>query len=167
MGHDVPVDVLSYDEIVAANVRAVRALRRLDQAEIVKRMRALGFTSWHRQTLGKVERGERRLLGPEEILGLAKAMETSIWALMSPPEDSGEVKFPSGARISARSVALSVLAHNDRSVTWDGEDPVFTPDKGDVTAQVVVRPRWLTAASPVDPADIGPAPLGQAEEKRS
>ncbi|SRR6266702_8343036 len=97
---------------------------------------------------------------------LAKALETTIWALMSPPEDSGEVKFPSRATISARSVALSALAHNDRSVTWDGEEPVFTPDKGDVTAQVVVRPRWLAGPSPVDPAfpDGGRAPLAIEEE---
>ena len=38
-------------------------------------------------------------------------------------------------------MVLPVLAHNDRSVTWDGDEPVFTLDKGDVTAQVVVRPR--------------------------
>ena len=150
--HHVPVEELSYDEVVVANVRAIRARRKLDQAEVVKRMRALGFTNWHRQTMGKIERGDRGLLGPGEILGLAEALETSIWALMSPPEDSGEVRFPSGDRISARSVALSALAHNDRSVTWDGDRPEFTPDKGEVTAQVVVRPRWLAGPSPVDPA---------------
>ena len=161
------MDALSYDETVAANIRAVRALRRLDQAVIVKRMRALGFTSWHRQTLGKVERGERRLLGPEEILGLAKALETTVGVLMKPADEDGWVRFPSGAVITARSVALSVLAYNDRSVAWDGDQPGFTQGEDDITAQVVIRPRWLAGPSSVDPADIGPEPLGQAEEKRS
>jgi hypothetical protein len=40
----------------------------------------------------------------------------------------------------------------------DGEEPVFTPDKGDVTAQVVVRPRWIAGPSPVDPAFPDGAP---------
>jgi hypothetical protein len=63
-------------------------------------------------------------------------------------------------------VVLSVLAHNDRSVTWDGDEPVFTLDKGDVTAQVVVRPRWVAGSLPVDPAfpDGARAPLAIEEE---
>jgi len=167
--HHVPVEELSYDEIVVANVRAIRARRKLDQAEIVRRMRALGFTTWHRQTMGKIERGERGLLGPGEVLGLAAALETSIWALMAPGED-GEVKFPSGDRISARSVALSVLAYNDRSVTWDGDQPEFSAGEDDITAQVVIRPRSLFTSSPFgsSPADPafgeGRAPLAEGPE---
>ena len=70
------------------------------------------------------------------------------------------MRFTSGDHISARSVALSATAYNDRSVTWDGDRPEFTPDKGEVTAQVVIRPIGLAAPSPVDPAfGEGRAPL--------
>ena len=36
-------------------------------------MRALGFTNWHRQTMGKVERGDRRLLAVE-VMALARVL---------------------------------------------------------------------------------------------
>jgi transcriptional regulator with XRE-family HTH domain len=62
-------------ETIIDNVRAYRARRRLDQADVVREMRALGYTNWHRQTMSKVERGERRLLA-EEIVGLAKVLAT-------------------------------------------------------------------------------------------
>ena len=44
-----------------SNIRATRARKKLDQADVSERMRKLGYTSWHRQTLGKVDRGERKL----------------------------------------------------------------------------------------------------------
>jgi transcriptional regulator with XRE-family HTH domain len=154
------MEALSYDEIVVSNIRAARARLGIDQVVVVERMRALGFTSWHRQTMGKVERGDRRLLGAGEIMGLAAALETTIGGLMSPAADDGGVQFPSGDRISARSAGLSVLGYNDRSVTWDGEQPKVVPDKDDGTAHVVVRPSWLAAPSSVDPAfGEGRAPL--------
>ena len=62
-------------EAIIDNVRAYRARRRLDQADVVMAMRALGYTNWHRQTMSKVERGERRLLA-EEIIGLARVLAT-------------------------------------------------------------------------------------------
>ena len=62
------------------------------------------------------------------------------------------MSFPAGDRISARSVALSIHGYDDRSVTWDGDQPRFIPDKDDGTAHVVVRPGWLAGTSSVDPA---------------
>jgi hypothetical protein len=62
-------------EAIIDNVRAYRARRRLDQADVVMAMRALGYTNWHRQTMSEVERGERRLLA-EEIIGLARVLAT-------------------------------------------------------------------------------------------
>lgn len=140
----------SYDEILAANLRAARARVRLDQADVVERMRALGYTTWHRQTMGKVERGERRLLAAE-VRALAWVLDTNLPALMSTTSGDGEVRFPSGDHVSAQSDALLTLGYNDRSVTWDDTKPTFTPDKGEVTAQVVIRPRHF-AVSSADPA---------------
>jgi hypothetical protein len=48
-----------YGDILAGNMRAERSRKRLGQASVVARMRALGYDRWHRQTMGKVERGER------------------------------------------------------------------------------------------------------------
>ena len=61
-------------------------------------MRALGYDTWHRQTMGKIERAERRITA-EEVLGLAYALETSIAALMAPEDGDQVVDFPSGATI--------------------------------------------------------------------
>jgi transcriptional regulator with XRE-family HTH domain len=70
-----------YDDLLAANLRAERARIHLDQASVVEQMRGLGFTTWHRQTLGNVERGGRRLLA-SEIFGLAMVLNTSVRSLM-------------------------------------------------------------------------------------
>lgn len=64
-------------ERIAANIRAERARAGIGQADVVERMRNLGYTNWHRQTMGKVEQGERRVLA-EEILGLAVCLGTTV-----------------------------------------------------------------------------------------
>jgi transcriptional regulator with XRE-family HTH domain len=145
-------------DILAANFRAARARAKpkLGQELVAARMRALGYREWRYQTVGAVEKGKRRLTA-EKIRALARVLETSVVALISPTGEDGEVRHPSGDHVSARSDALLVLGYNDRSVTWDGTQPIFTPDKGEVTAQVVIRPRWLAGPSPVDPAFGDPA----------
>jgi len=85
-------------EMLAANLRAARARVGLDQAVVVERMRALGFASWHRQTMGKVERGERRLMA-EEVIALTHVLETTLYGLMS-PSGNDDVRFRSGDRVS-------------------------------------------------------------------
>jgi transcriptional regulator with XRE-family HTH domain len=119
MGHDAFMARLTYDAVLAGNIRATRGRKKLDQADIVERMRYLGFTTWHRQTMGKVERGERRVTA-EEIFGLALALETTIQALMTANGQDDDVYLPSGQPIGAVSVERLVgrLAVNDRSVQW-------------------------------------------------
>ena len=157
--HTAAMESVTYGTVLAANVRAARARAGLGQEMAAARMRALGYTEWRYQTVGAVERGKRRLTA-EEVMALAQVLETNLVALMSPAGEDGEVRFPSGDRVSARSVALLALAHNDRSVTWDGDRPEFTPDKGEIVAQVVIRPRVPAANSLPDPAfGEGRAPL--------
>jgi transcriptional regulator with XRE-family HTH domain len=149
----------TYADVLAANFRAARARIGLSQETTAARMRALGFGGWRYQTVGVVENG-RRKLSAEEVMALAWVLELSISALMSPAAEDGDVRLPSGDRISARSVAMLAIAYNDRSVAWDGADPEFRPDDGEVTVQVLVRPRALFAHSPTDPAfGDGRAPL--------
>ena len=124
MSHDVPVTGVSYDKIVAANIRAERARAGLDQVVVVERMQALGFTTWHRQTMGKVERGERRLLGAEEISGLALALGTTVTALMSPSLGIQTVVLPSGDTIPAETIRGLCRGGFAFPVNWGDGDRV-------------------------------------------
>jgi len=135
------MEAASYDQIVVRNIRAVRARAGLDQAVIVERMRALGFTTWHRQTMGKIERCERRLLGLDELNALAWALEVSLFELLKPPETATLVRFPSGDVIAAHSVAASLGAFDDQAVTWDDTTPRFALTQLDQTISIVRRPR--------------------------
>lgn len=133
-------DASPYSVILGRNISAARGRAQLSQGTVAARMRALGHTQWQQQTVASTEKGRRRLMA-EEVMALASVLDTSISALMRPTEDDDLVRFPSGAVISARSVALSAVAHNDHAVTWDGDKPAFSPDSGDVSAQIIVTPR--------------------------
>ena len=124
------------------DVRAARARAGLDQAVIVERMRALGFTTWHRQTQGKAERGERRLLGAGEIMALAWCLGTTVFELLKPADTDGLIRFPSGDVIAAHSVAMSVGSYNDQAVTWQDGEPRFALTGLDHTISIVRHPRF-------------------------
>jgi len=121
----------SYGDVLAQNVRAARSRKRLGQANVVARMRALGYDQWHRQTMGKVERGERRLL-VEEILGLALALETSIGMLLSPTRDDRFIMLPAGQHMQVMTVLRSVRHFNDGMVYWEDDEPRFDRDEPDL-----------------------------------
>ena len=125
----------AYGDVLAANVRATRSRKRLGQADVTARMRALGFDQWHRQTLGKIERGERRLTA-EELLGLSGALDTSVATLMMPPPDMDFITLPSGAAVQAKSVTRSVLLQqNDGWVRWEGNTPRWFGEKHEPTQE--------------------------------
>jgi transcriptional regulator with XRE-family HTH domain len=115
-----------YDKVLAKNIKAARNRKGLDQKSVAKRMKALGFERWVRQTVGSTEKPARQVTGPE-LLGLAFALETTIPALMAPPRyDSDEVAFPGGS-IKFISVEAVATGFNDGAVKWDGDKPVFGP----------------------------------------
>jgi 8-oxo-dGTP diphosphatase len=116
---------LSYDDVLARNIRAARARLGITQQRFAKRMRALGYTAWMHQTVGNVEKGRRRLLAGE-ILGAALALETTIPALMAASPDDKEVLLPSGDRIEASSARAQAGGFRDGAVVWKGDEPVFT-----------------------------------------
>lgn len=147
MGHDGPVAADSYDGVLAANLRAARARAGLDQAVVVERMRALGYTTWHRQTMGKIERGDRRLLAAE-VMALAWALGVTIFELMKPAESAGLVEFPSGSRIGAHSVAASLGAYNDGAVRWNGAEAEVTVTELDQTINIIRTPRLPAPTQP-------------------
>jgi transcriptional regulator with XRE-family HTH domain len=114
----------SYAEVITRNIRAARARAGLDQAEVVARMRSMGYDTWHRQTMGKVERGERKVAA-EEIIGLSEALDMSIAELMAPIAKDKMVSLPSGALVSVEHVQRSVSGLNDHEIVWSGHDAVF------------------------------------------
>jgi len=89
-------------------------------------MRALGFQEWVRQTVSKVERGERRVTA-EEACGLAYALETTIGRLMAPLQEDKVVEFRAdGPAIPVDSVQLSVIGQVVHGgFRWEGDEPVF------------------------------------------
>lgn len=109
----------TYAEVLTRNVRAARTRLDLDQADVVERMRDLGYVTWHRQTIGKVERGERRIAA-DEILGLSVVLGTSIAALMAPANEDKVVDLPSGEELSVAAVQMLARGLSDIGVTWHG-----------------------------------------------
>ena len=142
--HNAAMESVSYREVLAGNIRAARARAGLGQELVAGRMRRLGFSEWRYQTVGVAEKGKRRITA-EEVMALAWVLQTSVYELMRPAESAGLVRFPAGDAISARSIALSATAHNDRAVTWQDAEPEFTTDSGEVSARVIVGPRFPPA----------------------
>lgn len=122
---------MDYGEFISRNIAAWRAMRRLKQSSLAARMRALGFP-WHQQTVGAVERDERRV-SAEEVLGLALALQTVMAELLKPaelfgaPEPMKAVVLPSGDSLTVNDVMGLVYSANDGAVTWDGDKPIFSP----------------------------------------
>ena len=138
---------MTYADVLTGNFRAARARSGLGMEAVAARMRALGFSSWRYQTVGVVESGDRALKA-EEIPALAEVMGTTIFTLMKPPDDLAEIQLRSGARIPARSIALSAAAHDDGAVTWDGSEPRFAAESGDVSVRIIVTPRFPEPPQP-------------------
>jgi 8-oxo-dGTP pyrophosphatase MutT (NUDIX family) len=133
-----------YADVLRRNIRALRVRAGLHQGLVVERMRALGYTSWHRQTMGNVERGERRVMA-EEIFGLAVALQTTIAALMSPVLDDRVVEFPSGQPVSVWSVQQLLHGMNVGLVAWkeNGAEPVFFTVEAANMAEAELRRRTI------------------------
>src|SRR5690242_7590961 len=101
-----PVQPVPYGDVLAANIRAARRRPRpvLTQAAVAKRMRQLGFT-WHFQTVGNIERGERPL-GAAELVALSFVLGTTAEVLLLPPSDIQLVEIGKHALPSQRLAAL-------------------------------------------------------------
>src|SRR5689334_22593535 len=97
------------------NLRAVRVRKKLEQRDLVERMRLLGFENWHRQTLSRIEQGHRNLLAAE-LLGLAYALETSIEVLLAPAVDErGYIALGDGA-VHVQHAAARVRGVSDGAI---------------------------------------------------
>lgn len=78
-------------ENVVKNVQTFMKKRTLNQEQLALRMRSMGF-SWHRRTVNRIIRSERRI-DVDELYGMALALETSVGALLWPDIDTKIVDF--------------------------------------------------------------------------
>jgi transcriptional regulator with XRE-family HTH domain len=115
----------SYAAVIVRNLRAVRARKGLEQRDLVERMRALGFTNWHRQTLSRIEQGQRNLLAGE-LLGLVVALEVTMPRLLEPQPDDKLAAFPDDKPLPVRYLQWLVWGEGTaRSlIIWQGNVPV-------------------------------------------
>jgi 8-oxo-dGTP pyrophosphatase MutT (NUDIX family)/transcriptional regulator with XRE-family HTH domain len=108
-----------YAEVLARNVRAARARAGIDQTTVAYRMSNLGFGAWVRQTVTKVERGNRRITA-EEVLGLSLALETTVSALMMPANEDDGIILPGGGMLPGHGVQTSVMGFSVAAF-WEGD----------------------------------------------
>jgi 8-oxo-dGTP pyrophosphatase MutT (NUDIX family) len=140
------------EAILAGNIAAARARRRLDQQDLADRMRALGW-KWVRQTVGEVENNRRRLTAGE-IIGLAACLDTTVHNLMSPLLQDGPVEFPSGASLTFSQVRSLLMGHGPgddnprssvrsprdlRGISWQENVPVFAHAEHPATRPISVE----------------------------
>jgi transcriptional regulator with XRE-family HTH domain len=114
--------MVGYDEVLARNARAYRSRKGIGQERLAARMRALGYTAFLRQTVSKVEKGERRL-SAAEVLGLALALEVTMRQLLEPQPDDKQIELPNGEPFTARTVRLLVAEVNDHAILWQDDVP--------------------------------------------
>ena len=67
-------------QILAKNVRLIRRVLDLSQGDLAERMTKYG---WHRQTVGELERGRRKVY-VDELLGLTVALDSPLTMLLDP-----------------------------------------------------------------------------------
>lgn len=111
-----------YEVFLGRNISAARGRLRLSQASVAARMKALGFSQWHQQTAGSIERADRRVTALE-VLGLSIALETTVRDLMTPPQ--GELVTLPGTPGERFQIGASRFEINDGALTWDKDEPVM------------------------------------------
>ncbi len=119
------VAVKTPEQMLAGNIAAARARRRLGQADLAARMRALGYR-WARQTVGDIEAGKRQLRAGE-LYGVSLALEIPVTTLVIPWADEGpmpEVVLPSGL-ILTFSAQFRVSNVPRFPIMWEGNIPKF------------------------------------------
>jgi transcriptional regulator with XRE-family HTH domain len=112
-----------YGQMLARNVRGARGRLGIEQEPVARRMRALGFDKWRRQTVAATEKNERRLTA-EEVIGLALALETSLFKLVYPDEYEW-FNLPSGVPLSPDVLAQLFVFGSPQGLSWDGDTPRF------------------------------------------
>jgi len=101
-------------------------MARLRQREVADRMNRLGFADWHTQTVGNIERGQRRVL-VSELPGLALSFGSPIGRLIAGLDGLRGTPGPKKERAATEAqpevVKITVKAEYDdgssHEVEWD------------------------------------------------
>jgi transcriptional regulator with XRE-family HTH domain len=120
-------DALAYEDAVAQNITAWRAVRRLKQRNVAARMQELGF-EWRQQTVARIEQGKRPVT-TVELCGLALTFGVAIAELLRPPRGETELALPSGHTLLGDQLISLAYGKNFGFVTWDDDKPVFHYEK--------------------------------------
>jgi transcriptional regulator with XRE-family HTH domain len=125
----------SYGAVLSRNVRVARAGAGISQAQVARRMVALGYR-WTRQTVSEVEANDRRLLA-EEVLGLSWVLGVPVHVLMlsSPPQLGNLVSFPAGYVFRLAPARATTAPGENPSGFWDGDAPAFTVEETEEAAR--------------------------------
>jgi transcriptional regulator with XRE-family HTH domain len=111
-------------QLLAANVRAGRALINLSQQDLAERMSALKH-AWSRPTVSQVERAARAV-SVDELYGLAHALRVDIRMLLSPPQGS-DVQLDTGLPELMPAEAIRGILNHDSpwrpAVSWADNKP--------------------------------------------
>jgi 8-oxo-dGTP diphosphatase len=155
---------IAYAAVLVGNIKAARSRAGLDQADVVTRMRGLGFDTWHRQTMGKVERSERRVTA-EEIIGLALALETTVPRLLEPLTEDEWVQIPSGESLPPGVFTDLIRGRIPGDFTWYKNSPVRM---GRAAAALGFEAAWPAAPDPQQPVMMAvvTSPLGVLVARR-
>lgn len=108
----------SYEDLIAGNVRALRARANLSQEQVADRMYYLGFATWSHHKVSKTERAVSPVAAGD-LLGLAVTLECTLAELVgsaTPPAD--EIEFPAGYKVNGLMVQHSAQGWNERNVIW-------------------------------------------------
>ncbi len=117
-------------QIVAQNIRRYMKTAGLTQADLAGRLSDIGEgmsrtndedPGWHRATLGRLFSGERRI-SVNELFALALAVETTVAALLTPPDGAGEPDSFTVGKIPSsfdRSEYLTLLHRPEERVSKD------------------------------------------------
>jgi hypothetical protein len=140
---------IGYADVMARNIVAARSRARLGQADVAARMQNLGFGNWYAQTVGKTEKGERRLLA-HELAGLAFALETSVARLMAPLDEDRSVQLQdNGPIVPALVLRLSAVGQIPAgAVTWNGNELAVAEIDAYPPAAVEVMSRMASGTWP-------------------
>jgi transcriptional regulator with XRE-family HTH domain len=118
----------TFPQWFARNFRAARAAAGFHQGDVAGRMNDLGFKEWRRQTVARVERGERKV-SAEEAYWLSYVLGTTVTRLMAPSEDEHWVAVPDGRTIHAQHARQRMRSTGDGAIQWDGNKAVFMMER--------------------------------------
>lgn len=73
-----PQQPITPDPQLSANLKKLRRAAGLSQAELAKRMRELGRTNWHQNTVSRIELGKQEVIVLADIRALGEILDKGI-----------------------------------------------------------------------------------------